>query len=89
MESLLALIPLLVVTLCCPAKMAILALGQGCTVGISTLVHAMEGSDVNMGDEVLIGAFSYFIGSGPYGTEQLDVAFKKARNASTRRHRHR
>lgn len=54
-----------------------IGIGSGCTVGISTLVHAMEGSDVNMGDEVLIGAFSYFIGSGPYGTEQLDVAFKK------------
>jgi len=52
-------------------------IGSGCTVGISTLIHAMEGSNVVMGNEVLIGAFSYFIGSGPYGTDDLDLAFKK------------
>ena len=52
-------------------------IGSGCTIGISTLVHAMEGSDVSMGDNVLIGAFSYFIGSGPYGTESLELPFKK------------
>jgi len=52
-------------------------IGSGCTIGISTLVHAMEGSDVAMGNEVLIGAFSYFIGSGPYGTESLELPFKK------------
>lgn len=54
-----------------------ITIGSGCTVGISTLVHAMEGSDVAMGDNVLIGAFSYFIGSGPYGTESLELPFKK------------
>ncbi len=54
-----------------------ITIGSGCTVGISSLIHAMQGSNVSIGDEVLIGAFSYFIGSGPYGTEQLDVAFKK------------
>lgn len=54
-----------------------ITIGTGCTVGIATLIHAMQGSDVAMGDEVLIGAFSYFIGSGPYGTELLDVPFKK------------
>jgi len=54
-----------------------IAIGSGCTVGISTLVHAMEGSDVSIGDQVLIGAFCYFIGSGPYGTESLELPFKK------------
>jgi acetyltransferase-like isoleucine patch superfamily enzyme len=52
-------------------------IGQGCTVGISTLVHAMEGSNVTIGDDVLIGAFGYFIGSGPYLTDDLELPFKK------------
>jgi acetyltransferase-like isoleucine patch superfamily enzyme len=54
-----------------------ISIGSGCTIGISTLVHAMEGSDVSIGDTVLIGAFCYFIGSGPYGTEDLQLPFKQ------------
>jgi len=54
-----------------------ISIGANCTVGISTLVHALEGSNVVIGDEVLIGAFCYFIGSGPYGTESLEQPFKK------------
>jgi len=52
-------------------------IGGGCTVGMQTLVHAMEGSNVSIGDQVLIGAFCYFIGSGPYLSDALDVPFKK------------
>ena len=54
-----------------------IAIGSDCTVGINTLVHAMEASNVLIGDYVLIGAFCYFIGSGPYGTESLEMPFKK------------
>lgn len=54
-----------------------ITIGSGCTIGINTLVHAMQGSDVVMGDQVLIGAMSYFIGSGPYGTDSLELPFKK------------
>lgn len=54
-----------------------LQIGAHCTVGISTLIHAMQGSDVEIGDYVLIGAFSYFIGSGPYKTDKVEVPFKK------------
>ena len=54
-----------------------ISIGSGCTIGINTLVHAMQGSDVQMGDQVLIGAMSYFIGSGPYGTDSLELPFKK------------
>ena len=54
-----------------------IAIGDNCTVGISTLVHAMEGSDIAIGDDVLIGAFCYFIGTGPYGSDELDTPFKK------------
>lgn len=52
-------------------------IGAHCTIGINTLVHAMEGSNVSMGDYVLIGAFCYFIGSGPYGSDALDIPFKQ------------
>jgi len=54
-----------------------ISIGTGCTVGMNTLIHAMEGSNVAMGDYVLIGAFCYFIGSGPYGTQSLEQPFKK------------
>ncbi|GAA6139113.1 hypothetical protein NBRC116583_28600 [Arenicella sp. 4NH20-0111] len=54
-----------------------ITIGKHCTVGISTLVHALEGSDVKIGDDVLIGAFCYFIGSGPYGTDSLELPFKE------------
>lgn len=54
-----------------------ISIGENCTIGISTLVHAMEGSNVTIGDNVLIGAFCYFIGSGPYGTDDLHKPFKQ------------
>jgi acetyltransferase-like isoleucine patch superfamily enzyme len=54
-----------------------LTIGKACTIGINSLVHAMEGSNVTIGDDVLVGAFCYFIGSGPYVSDQLDVSFKK------------
>ena len=54
-----------------------ITIGSGCTIGINTLVHAMEGSDVTIGDFVLIGAFCYFIGSGPYGSDDLELPFKQ------------
>ncbi len=52
-------------------------IGDHCTLGMHTLVHAMEGSNVSIGDDVLIGAFCYFIGSGPYGTDDLHRPFKE------------
>lgn len=54
-----------------------ISIGSDCTVGISTLVHALEGSNVTIGSQVLIGAFCYFIGSGPYGTDSLELPFKE------------
>ena len=51
--------------------------GRHCTVGISTLVHAMQDCNVTIDDDVLIGAFCYFIGSGAYGIDELDTPFKK------------
>ena len=37
----------------------------------------MPDSDVTIGNDVLSGAYCYFIGSGPYVTEQREVPFKK------------
>ncbi len=54
-----------------------ISIGSGCTIGMHTLVHAMEGSNVAIGNDVLIGAFGYFIGSGPYVSDDLDLPFKK------------
>lgn len=54
-----------------------ITIGEGSVVGINNVVHAMEGSDVSVGDNVLIAAFVYLIGSGPYATSELDVPFKK------------
>ncbi|MGH1542485.1 MAG: DapH/DapD/GlmU-related protein [Arenicella sp.] len=52
-------------------------IGARCTIGINSLVHSMPGSDINIGDDVLCGAYCYFIGSGPYISEELDVPFKQ------------
>lgn len=50
---------------------------ENCTIGINTLVHAVEGSNVSIGSYVLVGAFSYFVGGGTYGTSELEIPFKK------------
>jgi acetyltransferase-like isoleucine patch superfamily enzyme len=54
-----------------------ISIGEACTIGINSVVHAMEGSDVQIGNDVLAGAFCYFIGSGPYISDELDIPFKK------------
>ena len=58
-------------------KGADISIGSGCTLGINSLVHALQGSPVSLGDDVLCGAYCYFIGSGPYDTSELKVPFKK------------
>lgn len=42
-------------------KGADIAIGKGCTIGINSIVHALQGSPVNIGDDVLCGAYCYFI----------------------------
>ncbi len=58
-------------------KNANLYIGSDCTFGINTLVQAVDGSDVVIGNDVLVAAYVYIIGCGPYGTDKLDVPFKK------------
>ena len=52
-------------------------IGENGALGINCLVHAVNGSDVHIGDDVVVGAFSYFVGGGTYSTDKLDVPFKQ------------
>jgi len=54
-----------------------ITIGTDSSVGISALIHAMAGSNVLIGNDVLIGAFCYFVGGGTYGTDDLELPFKK------------
>ena len=58
-------------------KFGDITIGDHCAVGISTLVHALQGSYIIIGNDVLIGAFCYFIGSGRYDSTELDKPFKE------------
>ena len=58
-------------------KGADITIGKRCTLGINSIVHALQGSPVMIGDDMLCGAFCYFIGSGPYVTDSLKTPFKK------------
>lgn len=51
--------------------------GADCSIGINTLVHAVKGSDVEIGNDVVIGAFCYFIGGGTYKSDDISIPFKK------------
>jgi acetyltransferase-like isoleucine patch superfamily enzyme len=52
-------------------------IGRNVAVGINSLVHAVAGSDVVVGDDSAIAAFTYLIGGGNYRTERLDTPFKE------------
>lgn len=54
-----------------------ISVGANCTIGINSILHSMLGSDVEIGDYCLIGAYCYFIGSGPYRGDDLDKPFKQ------------
>ena len=54
-----------------------ITLGDNVTVGMNTLVHACAGSDVQIADYVIIAAYVYVIGGGPYKTDRLDIPMKR------------
>jgi len=58
-------------------KGADINIGNDCTIGINSLVHARDGSNVDLSDHVLCGAYCYLIGGGPFITDELDVPFKQ------------
>ena len=51
-------------------------IGASCSLGIGTIVHATQGCNVNIGNEVLIGAYCYFVGGGGYKNANLSASFK-------------
>jgi len=54
-----------------------ITVGERCMLGINTLIHAAEKCNVVIGVDVLVAANVYIMGSGVYGTDELDVPFKK------------
>lgn len=58
-------------------KGANILIGEHCALGISNLIHSVEGSDCNIGDHVITGAFTYFISGGNYHSDELDIPFKQ------------
>jgi acetyltransferase-like isoleucine patch superfamily enzyme len=53
-----------------------ITVGSGCMIGINVLIHAIQGSDVTLGDKTLLAAFVYLMGSGSYITDDPTVPFK-------------
>lgn len=53
-----------------------IAVGSDVSIGMNALVHAIEGSDVIIGDKTVIAAYVYLIGGGTYRTEMSDIPFK-------------
>ena len=51
-------------------------IGAKCSVGIGTIVHSTLDCNVVIGDEVLIGAYCYFVGGGGYLSADLSKSFK-------------
>lgn len=59
------------------SKNGSLSIGNDCTFGFNTLIQAIDESKVVIGNDVLVAAFVYIIGCGPYGTDEPDVPFKR------------
>ncbi len=51
--------------------------GSDVSLGIHSLIHAVEGSDVAVGDKCVLAAFVYLIGGGSYHLERLDLPIKE------------
>lgn len=58
-------------------KGASIRIGRNSTLGINSLIHAVEGSDVTVGDDAAIAAYVYLIGGGNYGTARLDIPIRE------------
>jgi len=48
-------------------------LGNDVGIGAYTIIHAIAGNQVCIGNNVLIAAFTYLIGGGEYRTERIDI----------------
>jgi len=54
-----------------------IAIGSNTVIGINSLIHALEGSNVSVGDNVLIAAYVYIIGGGNYNYSKPDIPINK------------
>lgn len=54
-----------------------ITIGNGCTLGIGMVIHGMTGSDVVLGNDVLVGAYTYLIGGDGYNHTDIHIPFKK------------
>ncbi|HMO03701.1 MAG TPA: acyltransferase [Kiritimatiellia bacterium] len=54
-----------------------ITLGSGVTIGPNTIIHAIDASEVTIGDHTVIAANCYLIGAPNYRTERTDVPMAK------------
>lgn len=52
-------------------------IGRNSTIGMNSLVHAVEGSDVTVGDHAAIAAYVYLIGGGNYRSDRVDIPMRE------------
>ena len=52
-------------------------IGESTSIGINSLIHAVDESDVIIGDHTIIAAFVYIIGGGNYHMDRLDMPIKE------------
>ena len=52
-------------------------IGRSVSIGITTLIHSVQGSDVSIGENTIIAAYTYLIGGGNYHFNRLDLAIKE------------
>ena len=52
-------------------------IGNDVGIGAYTIIHAIGGNRVHIGDNVLIAAFTYLVGGGEYHTDRTDIPIAK------------
>ena len=52
-------------------------IGQRVGIGAQTIMHAVNGSKIEIGDDVLVGPRCYFAGGGNYNTDRIDIPISK------------
>jgi acetyltransferase-like isoleucine patch superfamily enzyme len=54
-----------------------ITIGKAVVLGPNSLIHAVEKSNVTLGDHAAIGAYTYLIGSGNYNVDRMDIPIKQ------------
>jgi acetyltransferase-like isoleucine patch superfamily enzyme len=54
-----------------------ICIGHNVALGINSLIHAVKGSNVTVGNNVTIAAYTYLIGGGNYHFDRLDLPIKQ------------